>query len=224
MDYTLSEPKDALSEPVTISSTNIKTYTFAYDFYLKKVYALRDGVWFYVKEDHNFTSFITVCMENCFRYSFYDKWRGQSLYGHEEFRFEGNKFDFENPTFRYNLYWSWKDKMKERADFWEYRDSGFNNTDAVSITTKEEAVSRAAKELGFENPVGYVFYDKTCGYWMVELYEDKGITPAWNSEYTHMLAEEGMTVIMDNNGITLEVFNSMTSYYQFIRDYERTYN
>ena len=114
--------------------------------------------------------------------------------------------------------------MKARADFWDYRDKGFINTDAVSITTKEEAIVRAAKELGFENPVGFVFYDKTCGYWMVELYDDKGIEPAWNNEYTLMLAEEAMTVIMDNNGITLEVFNSVTSYYQFIRDYEKTYN
>lgn len=201
-----------------------KSYIFAYDFYLKKVYTIRANVWYVVKGDYIFNKFIEYCMNIHYPDSFDERWRGQSLYGHEEFRFDGNRFDFENPTFRYNLYWSWKDEMKARADFWDYRDNGFINTDAVSITTKEEAIVRAAKELGFENPVGFVFYDKTCGYWMVELYDDKGIEPAWNNEYTLMLAEEAMTVIMDNNGITLEVFNSVTSYYQFIRDYEKTYN
>ena len=217
-DYTMSEY--SLYEPVTISSKEIQTHTFAYDFYSKKVYALRDGDWYLVKENRVFNSIIQHCLDWNDPWGFPERWRGQSLYGQEEMRFEGNKFDLKNPTFRYDLHWSWRYRIdEEKRELYEYRDSGFNNTDAVSITNNEEAIARAAKELGFENPIGYVFYDKTCGYWMVELYEDKGITPAWNNEYTHMLAEEVMTVIMDNNGVTLEIFNSVTSCYQFIRDY-----
>ena len=194
-----------------------KSYVFAYDFYLKKVYTLKDGVWYAVKEDHVFNKFLEYCMNVHYPFSFDEKWRGQSNYNCDsQYTINNQESDLDDLSFRYNLCWSWTDKLKDNEKF-KYRDSGFNNTDSVSIITKEEAITRAAKELGFENPIGIAFFDKTSGYWMVELYDDNGYTPSWDTEYVAMLVDEVMTVTMDNNGVTLEIYNSSTSAYQFIK-------
>ncbi|MBO5306342.1 MAG: hypothetical protein J6B12_06215 [Clostridia bacterium] len=186
------------------------TYTFyiAYDYALKNVYIQRNNKWFRLKDTDIFDTMITVSIENCM--SRPETWRVQSLYGLENWA----RADLDNLVFRYSPHWGCS--YKPSAEF-DYRDSGFKNIHPTVIETKDQAVARAAEELGYENPVGVVFYDKTCGYWMVELYEDPPPnTWADLNEYTRFLFYNVYTVIMDNQGITLETYQNVSHYKPFL--------
>ena len=117
-------------------------------------------------------------------------------------------------VFRYYTRWGCPYKPSTEHD---YIDSGFKNINPTVIETKDQAVSRAAEELGYKNPVGVVFYDETCGYWMVELYENP-TTNTWAdlNEYTDFLYSNVYTVIINDQGITLETYQNITHYKPFL--------
>ena len=119
-------------------------------------------------------------------------WRGQSIsssYWHYEN--EDKKLDLENAYFRYDLYWScFYEWMEEAWDRYDFRDSGFVNTDESEINNREDAVAMAGKEMGFSNPNGFAYFDETCGYWLVEVYDDRG-------EYAVIPKEELQMLLYD---------------------------
>ena len=122
--------------------------------------------------------------------------------------------NFEDPSFRYNLYW--KQSGQWKLDGYNWKMTGFKNTSDRAISSKEEAISRAAEELGYESPVGVTFYDETCGYWMVELYEnDASYTGLTGNELYSRLRRTVQTVILDDKGRTVEIYDSLTRYVAF---------
>lgn len=92
----------------------------------------------------------------------------------------------------------------------DYQATGFRNTSEVTISNSEEAVQRAAEELGFSNPHGYAYNDETCGYWMVEIYDNVGYEDLTYYEYRDKLIRNTQTVIIDDRGITKEIYNHIT--------------
>lgn len=185
--------------------------SFAYDFYQQKIYALKDGVWYRVSNTKRMESIISTLLDHSLRFSD-ECWRGQSTFAFEEHK----ESDFDSPTFRYHLYW-----MPEKRPTYEehgFRNSGFSNTEPTVIQSAEDAIWRAANELGYQNPVAVTFYDETCGYWMVELYDDKGEDWTDVNAYTRFLHENVQTVIMNREGVTLEIYRSVTRYTPFIEE------
>ena len=186
-------------------SQKLKTIYVAYDFYLQKTYLKKGDSWYSVGTIPLLDQFIVDCMgwghELC---QCSVGWRGQSTFAHEEFA----ESDFEDCTFRYNLHWIPEDRPTAEEHDW--RNDGFQNTAPTSIQTKDDAIKRAAKELGYQNPVATTFYDETCGYWMVELFDDNGEKFETTQDYWSFLYDNGYTVIMNAEGITLEVYQRIT--------------
>ncbi len=172
----------------------------AYDFYTEKLYANKNGVWYEMQENQELNRIIIERMDN----RLWKRWRGQSTYSEEEFP----DSDFENATFRYNLYWKMTDypSVEENG----LRLSGFNNTDEVVINSREDAIKRAAKELGYDNPVAVTLYDETCGYYMVELANDNGNGIMKENGSSIEYVERIFTIVMDDKGRTLEVYEGCT--------------
>ena len=69
------------------------------------------------------------------------------------------------------------------------QEEGFKNTTETSISTKEQAINVAQKELTIEYNQTDVFYDKECDMYMV-------------SFYTEGMLGGGQDVYMDSKGIT----------------------
>lgn len=172
----------------------------AYDFYTGLLYANKDGKWYLMKENQELNRIIVERMDD----RLWKRWRGQSIYSEEEFP----ESDFENATFRYNLYWEMTDYPSVEEDGLML--SGFNNTDEVEINSREDAIKRAAEELGYDNPVAVTLYDETCGYYMAEIANDngKGVVDINNGHPE--LIEPIFTVVMDDKGRTLEVYEGCT--------------
>lgn len=179
----------------------------AFDFYTKKLFVFREGKWYSTKENKRLNAFIEENLNISLQYTV---WRGQSTYAPEEFV----DSDFENASFRYNLYWKQSEYHDEESYNW--RRNGFTNTAAANVLTKEDALSCAAEELGYANPAGTVLYDETCGFWMVELYEDD---PAYREmsldDFCASIHDIAKTVIIDNQGKTVEIYDCLTRYRAF---------
>ena len=173
----------------------------AYDFYTKKVYANKNNSWYMMGENEELNRLISEQMDTVW---FGLGWRGQSTYCPEEFP----ESDFENATFRYDLYWKKSDYPNATEN--GLRLSDFNNIDEAVINSREDAILRAAKELGYDNPVGVTFYDETCGYYMVELANDNGNGIVKITDGVIELIEPIFTVIMDDMGRTVEVYEGFT--------------
>lgn len=183
------------------NTTREKLWTtyIAYDFYTEKLYAQKDGAWYEMHEDEQLNNYIIKRLEGLY-------WRGQSTYtGGEEYP----KADFENATFRYNLYWTTIPKY-EYDTTPNVQLNGFKNTEESPINSREEAVALAAKELGYGNPVAVTFYDETCGYYMVELANDNGKGIMRKNGSSIEFVEPIFTVVMDDKGRTLEVYEGCT--------------
>ena len=195
--------------------SQIKTVTFAYDFYQKKTYAYKDGEWYTFKENFAFNKLLSMVWENPWDCEF----RGQSIYSDGDAELFYEEEDFANLTFRYNLKWSRVEGLKDDSGIdYNYRDSGFKNVDAKSVTNSDTAVARAAEELGYSEYVGVAFYDKTNGYWMVEIHENtEQLKEAREDDarYYELLYENVYTVIIDNTATTLEIYKSCTTFLQF---------
>lgn len=182
----------------------LKYMYVAYDFYTAKLYANKNDTWYLMEENPDLNRVIVSRMDSFW----FGEWRGQSTYCWEEYPED----DFENATFRYNLYWKKSDfpNIEEHG----LRLSGFKNTDEKAITSRDEAIARAAKELGYDNPVAVTFYDETCRYYMVELANDAG-------DGLHRvpgiadIAEPIYTVIMNSDGQTLEIYEDATRTHPF---------
>ena len=185
----------------------IYTFYVAYDYALKNIYIKKHDKWFRLKDTDTIDKIITNSMEESL--TDYEMWHAQSLYGLENWA----KVDIDDLVFRYYTRWGclYKPSVEDN-----YRDSGFKNIHPTVIETKEQAIARAAQELGYEKPIGVVFYDKTCGYWMVELYEEPTAN-TWTDmdEYGDFLHTNVYTVIMDAQGITLETYQNITHYKPF---------
>ena len=195
------------------SSKGKTTYqiSLGYDFYQQKVYAFVDHEIYQVKEPRLLKDIMTTQLDHSLTYT-WDAWRGQSIYASEEFY----NTDMSNPTFRYNLHWLPSERMSDKGLDLEYRKSGFINTTSISITSAEEAIQQAAKELGYQNPIGIALYDETCGYWMVELLDDKNYTGSAPADIQHQILDKIYTVIMDDRGRTLETYRHVTRYLPFL--------
>ncbi len=187
---------------------SIYTFYVAYDYALENVYIKRQDGWFRLKNSNYLDKIIISSLEHAFGVP--ETWRVQSLYGLENWA----EADLNDLVFRYNAHWGSPNKPSAEH---EYRDSDFKNTQPTSIETKDQAIARAAEELGYKEPVGVVFYDETCGYWMVELY-DAFCVNEWTdvSEYTDFLHHNVYTVIMDDEGVTLETYQSVSHYKPFL--------
>jgi len=192
---------------------DMQTYELllGYDFYQDRVYALIEGQWYRVRETWLLTDVITRELDRSLG-SISATWRGQSTLAFEEYY----NTDMSNPTFRYNLYWTPSHRPNNSYDWLNYRDSGFSNVTPVSIQSSAEAIQQAAKELGYQNPIGVAMYDETCGYWLVEILEDIGYEGDSSAEIQKPIMDEIYTVIMDNQGRTLEIYQSVTKYTPFI--------
>ena len=117
------------------------------------------------------------------------------------------KTDFENATFRYNLYWTLFPKRGENPNIqWD----GFKNTEVNPPSSREDAVALAAKELGYDNPVAVAMYDETCGYYMVEIGNDNGNGIIQCIDNTLTQVEPIYTVVIDNMGRTVEIYLGAT--------------
>lgn len=185
----------------------IYTFYVAYDYALKNVYIKKQDKWFRLKNTDIIDKIITASMEESI--TDYEMWKAQSLHGLENWA----KADLDDLIFRYNTRWGCSYKPSTEYD---YRDSGFKNVHPTVIESKNQAIARAAEEFGYENPVGVVFYDDTCGYWMVELYEDPPAN-TWIDldEYSHFLYDNVYTIIMDDQGITLETYQNVSHFKPF---------
>lgn len=178
----------------------LKCVYVAYDFYKKRLYANKNDKWYFMENNQELNSVIIERMDGLGG----KNWRGQSTYSWEEFP----KADFENATFRYDLYW--KKSNYPTVEENDLRLSGFNNTDEVPIDSRADAIKRAAEELDYDNPVGVTFHDETCGYYMVELANDNGNGIVKINDGVIELIEPIYTVIMDDKGRTLEVYKGFT--------------
>ncbi len=171
----------------------------AYDFYTGKLYANKNGKWYLMEANEQLNDHILKRMAGSY-------WRGQSTYtGGEEFP----DSDFENATFRYDLYWTTIPKYEYGANP-NVQGSGFKNTKESPINSREEAIALAAKELGYDNPVAVTLYDETCGYYMVELANDNGNGIMRKNGNTIELVEPIFTVVIDDEGRTLDVYEGCT--------------
>lgn len=190
------------------SYSELRTYYLAYDFALKDVFMQKGGEWYYVKNHDHLDEIITELIDIAGGRLAYN-WKGQSTFAHEEFV----ESDFSKASFRYNLHW--KSSKAPTVENHDVRVSGFNNTEPTLITSYDAAIKRAAQELGYSNYIGTGFYDKTCGYWMVEIcpepYNDMTVT-----EFTNYLYDHTYTVIMTEQGIICESYRSVTRFAPFI--------
>ena len=192
----------------------MESFTLAYDFYLEKVLIFNEGKWYSVKDDSRISSYIPKLLDKALNASDFD-WRGQSTFAFEEWV----EADFENATFRYNLYWV-PEERPWSFEFTEWRGEGFVNTEPAEVKTKDQALALAAKELGFTEPVGVTFYDETCGYWMVEMYDAVGgYKPVLENNECLKLPELCRTVIISDKGITLEVYKAVTRFRPFMEPF-----
>jgi len=181
-----------------------KTLQFSYDFYLKKVYFREQNNWYELTNTKEIDEIIGDLLEYALPFSGYS-WRGQSTFlidMPQEF------VDYENPTFRYDLYWSLSNKLSSETP--DFKSSDFVNTEPTVVQTKEEAIQRAAKELEYKNPIGVAFYDKTCGFWMVEICDYTDEDFASSQAVDSYLFQHTYTVIMNKEGVTLEIYQSVT--------------
>ena len=192
----------------------MESFTLAYDFYLEKVLIFNEGKWYSVKDDSRISSYIPKLLDKALNASDFD-WRGQSTFAFEEWV----EADFENATFRYNLYWV-PEERPWSFEFTEWRGERFVNTEPAEVKTKDQALALAAKELGFTEPVGVTFYDETCGYWMVEMYDAVGgYKPVLENNECLKLPELCRTVIISDKGITLEVYKAVTRFRPFMEPF-----
>jgi len=180
----------------------------AYDFYEKKVYIGKKGTWYVSGKTDALDALIISELGTILKCRF--NWCGQSNFEYEEFQ----AVDLNNLTFRYNLHWPPKeDSIREKTNL---QTTDFNNMDAMIIENEEQAIKRAALELGYQSPIGLAYFDETCGFWMVEIYEDDGNN--WDNrrpEFAIFLYENVKTVIMDNMGRTVEIYDDITSVFTF---------
>ncbi len=125
-----------------------------------------------------------------------------------------NTYRFMDPdrhVFRYECHWRSSYYKEAESYFKNYK---FNNVTPVEIKNIDDAIAQAAKELGFKNPVSLYYYDETCGYWMVEMFDDIGYDIS-SPEFHYVLDSIAKTVVMDSQGITLEI-NGTQWLYLFI--------
>lgn len=189
----------------------------ARDFYTGKTYISReDGEWRLVKFPKRIDGALTEAMTSAALLidDVPRNWRGKAIYCTEEFQ----DYNKDEMTFRYRLFWL-DESIYE--NFIGYKNRDFNNTEPTEITSHEDAIRRAAEELGIEDPIAVTFYDETCGYRLVEIYENTTYTPTDKSGYADYLTDlvhRGLlwTVIMNEKGITLEVYNAITRYGPFM--------
>ena len=197
------------------NGNQIKNVAFAYDFYLKNTYAYFDGEWYFFKENFAFEKLISLVWDEPFDCKF----RGQSIYSDGDSELFCEASDFDSLTFRYDLRWSMVENLKDKNSIdYEYRDSGFKNVGNVRLENAVDAVAQAAYELGYLEYVGVAFYDKTNGYWMVEIHENtEQLKEAREDDarYYELLYENVYTVIIDNTATTLEIYKSCTTFLQF---------
>jgi len=183
------------------------TVYLAYDYHLKNVYINKDGTWYRTVISSELNDIILYGLDVAL--GFQDScWKIQS-----QFRNDWIDYDLDNLIFRYHVYWRPTETLSAEEN--SYKSIGFRNTTPCIIENQEQAIARAAQEMGYENPIGVAFYDKTCGYWMVELYDDKGYEWKDTNEYAGFLFENTWTVIMDDKGITLETYQYGTSFLLF---------
>jgi len=187
-----------------------EVYRIAYDFSEDVLYFYENNTWYQTKERNALNKLIVEQIDACAIYPLDLRWRGQSTYANEEFV----ETDWENASFRYELYWKPSINEEKRKDA-SYQDSNFRNTAPTDIQNANDAVALAANELQFQTPVGFVFHDEISGYWMVELYDEQGILMSPSNESGDFLREHVYTVIMDGNGITKEVYRGVTRYTAF---------
>jgi len=193
----------------------------AYDFYTKKVYVNKGGTkWYLLKDEDILDSYI---------YKAFFRSHGEIWYGQSTKNTVGvETYDHDNATFRYNMHWkltpetlyeAMPEQMAEQAKEailslrfdGSVQTEGFRNTDEKRISTREEALSRAAEELGYDDPIGTTFFDETCGYWMVELYDDSTFQELQKEfNVPQALYESVHRVIMDDRGRTIAISNTYT--------------
>jgi len=181
-------------EPQTV----LDSIKFAFDFYTEKFYVHKDNVWYIMEKNDDLNAVIVSSLS-----SRGIPIRGESTFCLEEFP----DSDFENATFRYNVYWS---AFYDEHFLAGIKNSGFNNVDEVTITSREEAIVRAAKELGYDNPVAVTFYDETCNYYKVEIANDNGNGIMQDTGSMIEFVEPIYSVVIDDMGRTLEVYQGYT--------------
>ena len=82
---------------------------------------------------------------------------------------------------------------------YQFRDTDFKNTESRLIANADEAIKRASEEFGYDKYCGFAYYDETCGYWLVEIYEDKGLKKELTNEYLDIVHDIA-TIVMLNTG------------------------
>ena len=185
-------------------------YRVAYDFERESLHLYKNGVWYQTEERSKLNQLITELIDKSASYPMDLQWRGQSTYAMEEYV----ETDWENASFRYGLYWRPAVNVEKRLEF-RYRDSDFRNVTPSIVRHAEDAIALAAAELCFETPVGFTFYDEISGYWMVELYDDSGVSMEPGNESGEFLNRNVYTVIMDEQGIIKETYQGVTRYAAF---------
>ena len=208
LENTSDLPKDAEIVKIRIRrESKEKEICFAYDFYLKKVYAFIGNGWYVLSDTEEIDSILLSLLEKEYTLS-HRGWLGQSTYCLD---MPAEDLDYENQTFRYHLRWSLSHKLAEDASY-EYRDSGFLNKSPSRLQSKEDAIQQAAKEMGYDQWIGVAFFDETCGYWMVEICDTNGEIFSSVQDANAYLFNHVYTVIMDESGITLKTYKHVTNF------------
>jgi len=216
-------PTDAQISEIKFSSDGVEQHavTYAYDFYQKQVYALKNGKWYEAKNTRLLDKLIVSLYDEALNTNS-STWRGQSTFVPEEFVFYNKHgyapqyMDFENATFRYNLYWKPTSRPRDAKD---HTTQGFNITEASKITTREQAMQLAAKEMGYSNYIATALYDVTCNYWMVEIVNADNFDGLLNDENTFYLHDNTYTIIINDNGIIKEKYQAITVFTPFLNKY-----
>lgn len=102
--------------------------------------------------------------------------------------------------------WAKKDQTW-RLTKHEIKLDGFRNIDSITISDSDDAIRRAAEELGYTSYVAKWCYDPIDGYWLVAICNNENGYEVGSQEWDAVVCKNGTvkTVIMDKNGITVEI-------------------
>ena len=215
-------PTDAQIAKITFSTKEKECFSviYAYDFYQKQIYAQKNGEWYKAGNTFFINKLIGSFYDDEFTTSW--DWIGQSTFVFEEFVFYDRVqyapecMDFENATFRYNLYWK---PTRHISAMDGYTDTGFRITAPSQISSREQAIQLAAMEMDYENYRATALYDETCNYWMVEIVNAEGFDGSLSNENTEYLFENTYTLIIDDQGLVKERYRALTVFTPFLNKY-----
>lgn len=207
-------PTECQAVVITIKQdkSSLVSVTYAYDFEQKKVFVIYNDVCYEVNESKQLKGMLCDLVSWSLFPLDNGAWRAQSTFCREEFA-----VDTESTlTFRYNLHWCPQNGFSgDHFVEWDYKNDGFKVSEIKPISDACEALRIASNELDYISPVGLVYFDETCGYWMVEIIDGSVYNSLNGIEDYSDLDEKAKTVIISNQGEIIETYTHCTSVMAF---------